>query len=86
MTEKNFLGPFTLLPPKPDACQDCAVVHQAAAPHNKDSLYYQYSFYANHGRWPTWEDAIAHCDHETRTKWTEALTERGIKLGRKEKK
>jgi mannose/cellobiose epimerase-like protein (N-acyl-D-glucosamine 2-epimerase family) len=35
-----------------------------AAPHNQQSLYYQYAFFGEHGRWPTWKDAVAHCAPE----------------------
>ena len=68
---------FKLLPP-PDVCQECAVDHDKRSPHNKQSLYYQYSFYAEHGRWPTWEDAMAHCDEEVKEAWIEALAEQGV--------
>lgn len=72
MPEKH-LNPFTLLPPKKGVCQECAADHPEDNPHNRYSLYYQYHFYNEHGRWPTWEDAMAHCDDETKTKWSEAL-------------
>ena len=68
---------FTLLPPKPDVCQECAVDHDPLLPHNAQSLYYQYSFYAEHGRWPTWKDALAHCEPEMQQFWEEALREKG---------
>ena len=53
-----------LLPvkPAPGQCGECLAHHSAQEPHNGDSLYYAYHFAARHGRWPTWEDAIAHCD------------------------
>ena len=41
---------FMILPPDPGVCQECAVDHDPVQPHNRDSLYYQYSFYAKHGR------------------------------------
>jgi hypothetical protein len=52
---------MTMLRPPPDCCQLCAVKHGPAEPHNADSLYYQMKFHELHDRWPTWEDAIAHC-------------------------
>lgn len=54
----------TLLPPAPDVCQECAVDHAHDQPHNAQSLYYQQRFYATHGRYPTWSDALAHCTPE----------------------
>lgn len=45
-------------------CPECAVKHDPWQPHNKDSLTYQYKFYDEHGRLPTWEDAMAHCDED----------------------
>ena len=57
-------GGFELIPPKAGVCQECACDHHPDEPHNKDSLYYQYKFHADHDRFPTWEDAMAHCDDE----------------------
>jgi len=71
---------FMLMPPKPGVCQICATKHEPSEPHNQQSLYYQYRFYAEHGRWPTWEDAMAHCDEETKVAWKEALREHGVKI------
>ena len=71
---------FFLLPPRPGVCQECAVDHLPDAPHNKDSLYYQYHFHNKNGRWPTWTDAMEHCDNETKKKWSKELTDRGEKL------
>ncbi len=69
-----------LMPPHPDACQTCGMLpaHPPDQPHNAQSLYYQYAFYGEHGRWPTWKDAIAHCSDEVRAAWEEALRERGV--------
>jgi len=66
-----------ILPPKADACQECAVEHKPDEPHDKTSLYYQYYFRAKHGRWPTWEDAMAHCDDATKKSWREELARAG---------
>lgn len=68
---------LTLLPCKPGVCQECAVDHPPEAPHNQQSLYYQYKFYGQHGRWPTWKDAIAHCDETTKGFWESELKRRG---------
>ena len=79
--------PFTeamILPPPPNVCVRCAVDHLPEAPHNPDSLHYQYWFYqqemraGREGRWPTWADAMAHCDEDMQTLWTDALAERGV--------
>lgn len=66
-----------LLPPSADACPVCAVEHEPSAPHNAQSLYYQMRFQGLHGRWPTWADAVAHCDERTRGLWRAALRDRG---------
>ena len=53
---------MTLLGRTPEGtCPECAVKHDPEQPHNRDSLTYQYKFYDQHGRWPTWADAMAHC-------------------------
>jgi len=67
-----------LLPPKPGVCQVCATEHGERLPHNLQSLYYQYRFYAEHGRWPTWEDAMAHCNDEVRKATIDVLKEKGL--------
>jgi hypothetical protein len=77
---KSHLAPLTMLPPKPGVCQECAVDHPEEWPHNRQSLCYQYYFYNIHGRWPTWTDAMAHCDDEMKENWSKALMERGAKL------
>jgi len=77
---KSHLSPLTMLPPRPGVCQECAVDHPIDAPHDRNSLCYQYSFYNKHGRWPTWEDAMAHCSEETKSLWRPELIKRGEKL------
>ncbi len=66
-----------LLPPAPGACPICATVHFSCDPHNAESLYYQYRFLEAHGRWPTWGDAVAHCDPDLRELWKKALIDAG---------
>lgn len=61
-------------------CSQCAVKHEPDQPHNQQSLAYQYSFYAEHGRWPTWTDAMAHCDHHVVQQWTIALRGHGVDI------
>jgi hypothetical protein len=67
-----------LLPPAPDKCQQCAVDHDPANPHNQESLFWKCWFYGQHGRRPTWTDAMAHCSDETKELWLEVLKENGI--------
>lgn len=66
-------GAMALLPPAPDVCQVCAVDHSWDSPHNAQSLYYQMRFHAEHGRWPTWTDAMAHCSPDVQATWKNAL-------------
>lgn len=44
---------FTLLGPGPGKCPTCAGEHAADQPHNQQSLFYQYRFRGDRGRWPT---------------------------------
>lgn len=64
----------------PGTCPMCAVKHDPEMPHNRDSLTYQYKFYDEHGRWPTWADAMAHCSPEVKTYWKKALEDRGVAI------
>ena len=75
------LKDMTLLPPRPDVCQECARDHDPALPHNRDSLYYQMRFRQENDRWPTWADAMAHCDDQMKAYWRSALLERGVEVG-----
>lgn len=68
---------FTLLPARPGVCPQCAVDHEPGQPHSRDSLFYQYRFYSQRGRWPTWKDAVAHCSDDIREKWERVLKARG---------
>lgn len=61
-------------------CPECAVAHDPGMPHNQQSLAYQYHFYDQHGRWPTWADAMAHCSEEMKEQWKAALREKGIEV------
>ena len=60
------------------ACPMCATEHEPGLPHNLQSLAYQYKFYDEHGRWPTWEDAMAHCEPQVQEHWRQAMAELGI--------
>jgi len=74
----SLIGGFHLLPARPGTCPECAVSHEPNFPHNQQSLYYQYYFYAKNERWPTWADALSHCDEQMKTAWIDALREKGI--------
>ncbi len=65
-----------LMPPPAGKCQICAADHVPENAHNAHSLYYQYAFYGAVGRWPTWADAIAHCEPYVADQWRAALKER----------
>lgn len=80
MKESKHLGPWRLLPPPPDTCQVCATEHAPEKPHNQQSLYYQYAFYDEHGRWPTWADAMRHCPPRTRDLWISQLAQHGVEV------
>ncbi len=77
---KQYPGRMMLLPCKLGVCQECAVNHTPDFPHNKDSLYYQYHFYFEHNRWPTWTDAMAHCTDEMKSFWVDELKKNGVEL------
>ena len=70
---------FTLYRPQlqPGQCPDCRELHPPEEPHNADSLFFQYSFREQHGRWPTWEDAAAHCEPAMQAIVREVLAEHG---------
>lgn len=70
-----------LSPPAAGTCPICATKHEPEMPHNCQSLYYQYRFYGVRGRWPTWADALAHCDDQMRQHWERELRARGAWSG-----
>jgi len=74
------LEPFLLMPAKNGTCHECATAHAPEQPHNQQSLFYQYKFYADNGRWPTWKDAMEHCSQDIKKFWTKELSQRGIKI------
>lgn len=77
----KHLGAFSMFPAAPGTCPKCAVDHSPEQPHNQQSLHWQYWFYNEHGRWPTWLDAMAHCTEEMKTLWRIELLKRGVQLG-----
>lgn len=74
-------GLFLLLPPEPGTCVECGVEHPLEDLHDAGSLFYQYKFYAEHSRWPTWTDAMAHCSEEVKKIMAGILDEIGVKIG-----
>lgn len=76
----KHLGPLGLLPAKEGTCSQCAVKHEPEQPHNRDSMFYQYRFYNEFGRWPTWVDAMEHCSFEVKDHWIRSLKELGVKI------
>lgn len=72
------MTPAVLMPAPAGTCPECAKPHDPAIPHDQQSLHYQYRFYGAHLRWPTWADAMAHCDDATKAAWTAALAEHGV--------
>lgn len=64
----------------PGTCPKCAVKHEPELPHNQQSIFWNYWFYEQNGRWPTWKDAMEHCTEEVKARWTQALAENGIIL------
>ena len=71
-----------LLPPAPDKCQECAVKHEPDQPHNAQSFFYQFKFNAQHGRSPTWKDAMAHCAKPVKAAWRRELKKHGVMVPR----
>jgi hypothetical protein len=66
-------GGSRIPPPAPGVCSLCAVEHDSADPHNQQSLYYQIRFHLIHGRWPSWTDAMAHCEPFVQKAWRQGL-------------
>ena len=64
---------LTILPPAQHLCQKCAVAHGVMEAHNAQSLYYAFWFNEQHGRSPTWRDAIANCPDDIKEIWAKYL-------------
>lgn len=76
---KEQLKSWTIVPPaNPAACFECATMHAPEAPHNRDSLNYQYNFAQKNGRWPTWKDASDHCSDAVISMLKEVLTKKNV--------
>ena len=74
------------LPPAASAgcLPQCAVDHDPREPHNQQSLFYQMKFYAAHFRFPTWTDAMGHCQDHVKAHWRielrKLMTRHGIEI------
>ena len=64
--------------PGPGKCPICATEHDPSAPHDRDSLYYQYRLYRDNNRFPSWENAMNHCSEKVRAAWRKKLARRGV--------
>lgn len=78
--QKIGIEELRLLPPAPGKCPICAAEHEPELPHNKNSLYYQMRFRQQHGRFPDWRDACAHCTDEVKRRFAELYAEHGVSI------
>ena len=76
VTTVDIVREGILLPPAAHLCQACAVEHSPELPHNYQSMFFQYWFYRQHGHFPSWLDAMAHCAPEMQERWKEELSKR----------
>lgn len=60
-SENGFDEPVIIAAPIRGTCPMCAMRHAKAAPHYRNSIYYQVRFRQMYGRAPTQEDAMMHC-------------------------
>ena len=72
VTKTEFV-PMHVLPPRTGLCSVCAGDHKPEDPHNAQSIYWGVIFNAEHGRAPTWADAVAHCDEAVQAAWKKEL-------------
>lgn len=70
-----------ILPPRKGACPICAAMHEPMLPHNRNSLYYLMRFRQEHGRFPTWDDAMEHCSEAMKEQLQDLLKEWGLLPG-----
>lgn len=69
-----------LCAPGPGKCRVCAGVHDPGQPHDRDSFFYKHWFYRRHRRFPSWADAMAHCDDAVKAEAAAKLRRRGIAI------
>lgn len=60
-------------------CPECATRHEPWEPHYL-CLHYQFHFRKQHGRFPTWADAMAHCTEEVKKTTIEVLEKYGVQV------
>ena len=70
-----------IIAPRKGSCPVCAAMHDPAQPHDRNSLYYRMKFRRKFGRFPTWADAMGHCDASVQEMWRRKLRERGEVIG-----
>lgn len=67
-----------VLPPVA-GCPECGREHDPQLPHDLHALVYQYQFRSRQAqagreeRWPTWDDAMAHCTPDIQQRWRDGL-------------
>ena len=69
-----------IMPPVRGSCPICACFHKKGEPHSRESLYYQMKFWQENGRFPTWNDATAHCTPKMRIAFKEEMRRHGIEI------
>lgn len=74
------IGHIAIIPPLSGSCPVCAIKHDSAMPHHRDSLYYQMRFYQKFGRFATWADAMAHCDDHIKAVCTGLIAEKNVSV------
>ena len=74
----NCTDRISIEAPRPGACPLCAMTHDPSGPHDRNSLYYQMRFYRQHRRFPTWNDAMAHCSGPVQMKTWQELIDNGV--------
>lgn len=71
---------LSLMPPSKCKCQECAIEHFETEPHNPQSFFYKFKFSSEHGRCPTWADAMQHCTKEVQERWITKLVNIGVDI------
>lgn len=70
-----------LLFPLPEGiCPQCGIFHEYHEPHQVNTVHYQVWFKRKHGRYPTAQDAVAHCSARTKLDWLKYLHESPSKI------
>ena len=80
MRHRDGMEGIKVCAPGAGKCPICATAHDPKEPHDRDSLYYQYRFYRDNKRFPTWNDAMRHCGEAVRSAWKKRLARRGVDL------